>query len=515
MLAAIRQDLESMRTMIEGGARQATLGALEDRHEGIAARLDDPAARHPAPTATASTRSARKSPRSRRALEDDDSPRAVQRLEMRVAELGRAIEAALSSRHPDPAVERLEGRLEDIAGRIESLRDSSAHIAAIETVEQRLDSRLTEIAERLGNFLDPAPQAAAIRTVEQRLDKPPHRDRRAARQLPRPGAPRRRHPERRRAPRRPADRPVAPPRRPHRDDAADHRHGGRAAALQDSIDEIAGRLGTMVENATRPQTLAIETAQRKMEDRLEEIVDRLGGLSDNAQERAAIEHVHERLLTISERIERLNSSQREPSAALDAIKSEIGSLRKEVAGSKIPPADIDAIRHEIGTLRQEVAGSQVAPAEFDAIHREIGTLRREVTSQVPSGDIDANPPRDRRASRRGRQQGSAGAKTDHLEAQIRDLARQLETVAGAKDDGPALAALEAQVARLTGELEQTKPQVHALHQVEETLDRGAGGTRRHRAGIDRHRARRGAEGRDRTLRDGRRQRTPTPRSSAG
>ena len=243
--------------------------------------------------------------------------------------------------------------------------------------------------------------------------------------------------------------------------------------FQDSIEEIADRLGGAVEQATRPQSAAIETAQRKLESRLEEIVSRLGGLSDNSQERAAIEHVHERLQAITERIDRLNASQKEPSAALDVIKSEIGALRQEVAGNHVPPSQIAAIRTEIGALRTEVAGNQLPPAEIEGIRRQIGALRKEVTgSQVPPSEIAAirheiGTLRQEVASK----EPSPPPSTDHLETQIRDLARQLETVTSARDDGPALATLEAQIARLASELERTKPHAGALHQVEETLDR--------------------------------------------
>ena len=123
---------------------------------------------------------------------------------------------------------------------------------------------------------------------------------------------------------------------------------------------------------------------------------------DSAPQQAAIEHVHERLQAITERIDTLNASQREPSAALDAIKSEIGALRQR-------------------NRREAAAG--------------------------------------------------AGPNTDHLESQIRDLATQLETVASSQDESQALADLEAQVAHLASELEQTKPRAGALHQVEESLDR--------------------------------------------
>ena len=340
-IAAIRSELETMRAMVDGGAKEATLGSLEMGHDALAAQLSDLMRMTPDPAKL--DQLGEEVAALRRSLEADDSPRAIQRLEMRVSELGRAIEAAFNARRapqePDAAVERLEERLQDIAARIEGLRDTGAHTAAIQIVEQRLDGRLTEIAERLGGMMTNVPLSIDMEIAQQRLEG--------------------------------------------------------------QLEEVASRLGGMFDSAVKPQTAAIETAQRQLDGRLEEIVNRLGGIFDNAPQRAAIEHVHERLQAITDRIDTLNASQREPSAALDAIKSEIGALRQEVA-EKQPPT----------------------------------------------------PP-----------------STDHLESQIKDLAKQLETVTSSQGENQALADLEAQVAHLASELEHAKPRAGALHQVEETLDR--------------------------------------------
>ncbi|MCR4281705.1 MAG: hypothetical protein NUV72_01550, partial [Bauldia sp.] len=150
LLAAIRDDLETMRATIDGSARQSTLGNVEERSDRVAAQINDLLTRTPdrARIETLGEEVAQL----RRALEADDSPRAIQRLEMRVAELGRAIEAALSARQAppqsDPALERLETRLQEIAGRIEVLRDDGTQAAAIATAERRLEGRLADIAGR-------------------------------------------------------------------------------------------------------------------------------------------------------------------------------------------------------------------------------------------------------------------------------------------------------------------------------------------------------------------------------
>lgn len=342
LLGAIRADVEAMRGMAESQARQDTLGNIEQRHAGLAAQLTQ--LLHTVPDRAKLDELSDEVSALRRSLESDDSPRAIARLEMRMSELGRAIEATLSSRNipqqPDPAVERLEGHLQDLARRIDTIADPSAQTAAIATAEQRLQGRMDEIANRLGGLFVTAarPHAAAIETARRELEE--------------------------------------------------------------RLEEISSRLTGLTD--TRPQTEAIENVQRQLEGRLEDIVSRLAGVFDTRTQDAALEHVHERLQAITDRIDTLSASQREPSTALDAIKSEIGSLRFELAVKQSPP-----------------------------------------------------PP-----------------STDHLENQIRDLAKQLETVAGGtQEEGKALADLEAQVARLASELEQTKPHAQELKQIEDRLER--------------------------------------------
>ncbi len=138
----------------------------------------------------------------RRTLEADDSPRAIQRLEMRVAELGRGIDAALSGRGAGPgvdqAIKRMEERLEavgeDIAARLGApgAQAVSTDIQGIEqrldtlsrsivatlaernspiapTVAQRFEERLDEISARIDDLLDRAPAVASIATMHARL----------------------------------------------------------------------------------------------------------------------------------------------------------------------------------------------------------------------------------------------------------------------------------------------------------------------------------------------------------
>ena len=93
-----------------------------------------------------------------------------------------------------------------------------------------------------------------------------------------------------------------------------------------------------------------------------------------------------------------------------------------------------------------LSASQREPAAaLDEIKTEIAAMRREIASR---GAPD----------------------TDHLEAQIRELAARLETATGADSDGSGMAELEAQVARLASQLDDDQPRAQVLRHVEESLE---------------------------------------------
>ncbi len=147
MLAQIRADIDAMRALLDGSARQSTLGSLDERSSHMARQLDDLVVRTPDRERIDAL--AGEIAAIRGAMERDDSPKAIQRLEMRLAELGRTIESTLAarSREKDPAIERLEGRLNDITNRlVNSLMDSTSHTSAI---EQRLEGRLNDIVAEM------------------------------------------------------------------------------------------------------------------------------------------------------------------------------------------------------------------------------------------------------------------------------------------------------------------------------------------------------------------------------
>ncbi len=178
LLAAIRADLAGLRGIVEQNAAQPALEQSEARTDR--GRLD----------ALGEEVSAL-----RRALEADDSPRAIQRLEMGIAELGRSVEAALNGRRDPPAgpaVDRLEDQLTTLGEELKvALANRNAAVAsqeAVERLEQRLDAlsrnivatlsersapsivgRLDEIAARIDDLLDRAPAVSSIASMHARL----------------------------------------------------------------------------------------------------------------------------------------------------------------------------------------------------------------------------------------------------------------------------------------------------------------------------------------------------------
>ncbi len=193
LLTAIRADLAGLRNVMEQNAVQPSLEHIEARTDAISTRLDELASASPDRgrlDALGEEVSAL-----RRALEADDSPRAIQRLEMRIAELGRSVEAALNGRRDspaNPAVDRLEGQLttlgEELKVALANRNTAVASQEAVERLEQRLDAlsrnivatlsersapsiigRLDEIAARVDDLLDRAPAVASIATMHARL----------------------------------------------------------------------------------------------------------------------------------------------------------------------------------------------------------------------------------------------------------------------------------------------------------------------------------------------------------
>ncbi len=295
LLTSIRTDLASLRGVVEQNSIHPSLEQIEARTATISDRLEELAGKSLDRTrldALGEEVSAL-----RRALEADDSPRAIQRLEMRVAELGRSVDAALSGRNgpmADPGVARLEEQLTTLGEELKvALANRNAAVASQDAVE-RLEHRLDALSKNI------------VATLSER-----------------------------------------------------------------SAPSIVGRL--------------------------DEIAARIDDLLDRTPAVASIATMHARLQSLIESIEGLSASQREPTAALDEIKTEIAAIRRDIAGRGAPD-------------------------------------------------------------------------TDHLEAQIRDLAARLETVTDADSDTTGMAELEAQVARLASQLDDDQPRAAVLRHVEQSLE---------------------------------------------
>ena len=378
LLAAIRADLASLRDVVEQNAVQPSLEQIEARTEAISNRLEELAR-----TSTDRSRLdalGEEVSALRRALEADDSPRAIQRLEMRVAELARGVEAALNSRkepslnpaverlehrmealstelkanlydrdapHADQAVERLEGQLAVLGEELKvALANRNAAVAsqeAVERLEQRLDAlsrnivatlaersappivgRLDEIAARIDDLLDRAPAVASMATMHARLQSLVESvDGLSASQRE----------------------PAAALDEIKAEIAAIRREiAGRGATDTDHLEQQIKELAARLETATGPDSEGSGLAE------LEAQVARLAGQLEDDQPRAAVlRHVEDSLEKLQAR---LSDSRRE---SIEAARAEARAAVSELSASlddKGINADlIRALRQDLDNLR--------------------------------------------------------------------------------------------------------------------------------------------------------------------
>jgi chromosome segregation ATPase len=174
LLTAIRADLESLRGVVEQNAIAPSLEQIEARTEAISTRLEDLARKTTDPQRLDAL--GEEVLALRRALEADDSPRAIQRLEMRLAELGRSVEAALAGRKDasiTPVIERLERRIEALSAELKEGPSSRTDGTAGQAIE-RLESQLTNLGEELkvavANRNAAVASQDAVDRLEHRLD---------------------------------------------------------------------------------------------------------------------------------------------------------------------------------------------------------------------------------------------------------------------------------------------------------------------------------------------------------
>ncbi len=174
LLTAIRGDLSALRDVVEHNAAQPSLEQIEARTEAISNRLEDLA--HASPDRARLDAIGEEVAALRQALEADDSPRAIQRLEMRIAELGRGVEAALNGRKEpsvSPAVERLEKRMEALSTELKAglfTQNGGATDHAIERLEGQLSVLGEELKVAVANRNAATASQEAVERLEQRLD---------------------------------------------------------------------------------------------------------------------------------------------------------------------------------------------------------------------------------------------------------------------------------------------------------------------------------------------------------
>ncbi len=359
LLAAIRSDLASLRGTVERNAAGPSLEQIEARTEAISTRLEDLARKTPDRTrldALGEEVSAL-----RRALEADDSPRAIQRLEMRVAELGRSVEAAIGRKEPsvNPALERLEGQLttlgEELKVALANRNAATASQEAVERLEHRLDSlsknivatlsersepsilgRLDEIGARIDDLLDRAPAVASIATMHARLQS-------LVESVEGLSASQRE--------------PAAALDEIKSEIAAIRRDiAGRGAPDTDHLEQQIRDLATRLETATSADSEGAGMAE------LEAQVARLASQLEDDQPRAAVlRHVEESLETLQSR---LSESHRESiEAARVEARAAVNELSASLDDRGINSDLIRALRQDLDNLR---AATDDHPAHGDA-----------------------------------------------------------------------------------------------------------------------------------------------------
>ncbi len=468
MLSGIRSELDALRAISETGARETT---LIERFDDLARRTPD-RGRFDALGEEVSAL--------RRALETADSPKAVNRLEMRVSELGRSVEAALGSRQAavdtsaatiaagladlrnavdelgtaahgadrDAALADMAAGLEDIRHVLDSLGDVSRksdvkgaslaidHIAARldhigkaldarEAVRRqtedsalaRLEGRFDEIAQRIDGIMERSAPAEVINGLHDRLEVLVER----------------------------LDTMTARPQ--------------EAPALGQLVEEIAGIRADIAAHAL-PRTDFIENQIHDLGDRVEALSRRkpdtvsldairaeLVALRADLVTRSpqSTGHLEAEIQHLSDRVDAMGRRTVD-TAPLDAIRSELVALRADLVAR--PPQSTEHLEAEIQDLGARLSAfAQWAPevAAFDRVKAEVSGIRSELASRLPE--------------------------TQRLESQIRDLASRLESAAQPEADSRQLSDLEAQVTRLAAELEKAMPRGAALQQVEQDLNR--------------------------------------------
>ncbi len=398
-----------------------------------------------------------------------------------------------------PTVAALEGRLSQMAANINGLLDREAtgeKSPAIDKIEARLET-LAESVDGLFMGMPPSETNAILKHIDQRFDRMSiggpagsggltrleERLDRIASELEQFGA------------------PTA---------GSVDEHG-----LNQRLDTIAETITNLARRS--PSTIEIETLHARLQgvaDRIERInvpestleadIDdirtevasiravhqRLGTLTERIDSIAAMQHqpllaiaeikdgigairaMHERIQTITDRIDRMSAAQRDPFptgemkagfAAVRSVQEQVSAIRDKLetspAAANAPTrtleemragvAAINAVHDEMRTLSERINGMAVqrAPvAVLEDIKKDIVEIRSELANR------------------------GAGS-TEPLERLVAELAKQVATVSHAPSDPKGITDLADRVTALAGELEEAKPRVQRLEDIEARMAR--------------------------------------------
>jgi localization factor PodJL len=423
------------------------------------------------------------------------------RLDEISANVGRLLEKTQlqSPAHAEsPTVAALEGRLSQMAANINGLLDREATGDPAPVIE-KLEARLQTIAESVDGLfmgMPPSETNAILKHIDQRFDRmsiggqgAPGLGRlearldRIASDLEQFGAP-----------------------KPGTVDED---------GLNQRLDQIAEALTGLARRST--STVEVET----LHARLQNIADRIervnvpentiqADLDDIRTEVSSIRAVHQRLQTLTERIDSIAAVQHQPLLAIAEIKDGIGAIRSlydrmqsltdridRMSASQRDPvpaeqmkagfAAMRSVQEQFQALREKLEGSPAsanAPtrtldemragvAAITAVHGEMRSLSERIqgmaVQRAPVAvleDIkkDIVEIRSELSNRRS-------ASTEPLERLVADLAKQVANVSHAPSDPKGIADLANRVTALAGELEEAKPRVQRLEEIEARMAR--------------------------------------------
>ncbi|MBB3933472.1 localization factor PodJL [Kaistia hirudinis] len=207
--------------------------------------------------------------------------------------------------------------------------------------------------------------------------------------------------------------------------------------------------------------------------RIEERLDALAGRFDGSSDR--------RIADLGMAIEKL-AARPLPMVDLTRIERDIGLLRREIDGlaKSTDPVALLRLEQQIAAIRTalderaqpaaEAAAFQRLEERLDALAGRLDAIAELPSLAAPASDDAIAGLRAEIAALHGDVAQRQPARFDEIEDQMRGLIRRLDEAAD-RDDGQALAQLEAQVGALAEKLATVEPGVDALSKVEANLDR--------------------------------------------